>query len=427
MLQQFSFKNFKSFRDDTTLDLRATSIQDYSQQVIETCNGKILPTAAIFGANASGKSNVIDAFRYMSEYVVYSFGFGGDTAEYENKYSFKKPTPFLLETTSKTAETSFEVFFVGPDDENNKVYQYGFTVNDKGIKEEWLYTKVKSSRNYKLVFERDENEYNLSGIDKKSRENIEISLEKESLIVSLGSKLKIKKLKTVRDWFYKNEFADFGQPFENFILSSLIPDGFAEDKKVQDKVVKYLSAFDSSIKGFIVNEIESNSDTEPREVSIKTIHKSNNTEDVTVFPLNYESAGTLKMFALYPLFQRVMEQGSVLFIDELNSKLHPLLARAFILNFLNPETNPNHAQIIFTTHDSWLLNCRLLRRDEIWFTQKGSTGASTLYSLTDLKNQTNSKIRFDENFENNYLVGKYGAVPELHDFNILYETNHEES
>lgn len=119
------------------------------------------------------------------------------------------------------------------------------------------------------------------------------------------------------------------------------------------------------------------------------------------------------MFALYLSLQEVMETGGVLFVDELNSRLHPLLVRNFLINFLDSSINKNHAQIIFTTHDSWTLSNNLLRRDEIWFTEKDRDGISSLYSLADFVNEDGQKIRKDENYEKNYLLGKYGAIPEL--------------
>ena len=136
-------------------------------------------------------------------------------------------------------------------------------------------------------------------------------------------------------------------------------------------------------------------------------------------PLGEESAGTLKMFALYPELQEVLSKGSVFFIDELNARLHPLLVRNFVLTFLNPEININHAQLIFTTHDTWQLSNQLLRRDEIWFTEKNKEGLSSLYSLADFLDEDGVKIRKDENYEKNYLVGKYGAIPVLKSIDIL--------
>ena len=134
-----------------------------------------------------------------------------------------------------------------------------------------------------------------------------------------------------------------------------------------------------------------------------------------------ESAGTLKMFALYSELQEVISRGSVLFIDELNARLHPLLVRNFIMIFLNRETNVNHAQLVFTTHDTWQLSNQLLRRDEIWFTEKDKQGVSTLYSLADFIDEDGSRIRKDESYEKNYLLGKYGAIPTLKTIDMFRE------
>ena len=127
------------------------------------------------------------------------------------------------------------------------------------------------------------------------------------------------------------------------------------------------------------------------------------------------------MFALYSELQEVISKGSVLFIDELNARLHPLLVRNFILICLNPEINVNHAQLIITTHDTWQLSNQLLRRDEIWFTEKDKQGISTLYSLADFVDEDGSRIRKDENYEKNYLLGKYGAIPTLKTIDIFQE------
>ena len=125
------------------------------------------------------------------------------------------------------------------------------------------------------------------------------------------------------------------------------------------------------------------------------------------------------MFALYPALQDTLNTGSVLLVDELNARLHPLLVRGFLILFLNPKTNPNHAQLVFTTHDSWQLSNNLLRRDEIWFTEKDSSGVSTLYSLADFIDDDGVKIRKDESYEKNYLLGKYGAIPTLKYFDLF--------
>lgn len=410
MLIQFNFKNYKSFKDDATLDMSAAKMTEFSERVINVANDKILPVAAIYGANASGKSNVYSAFEYMSNYVVHSFKYGDESEQYKGL----RPIPFKLSSDTENAETTFEVYFTIPGDDSERTFNYGFCIDNNGISEEWLNSKAKTARKYSPVFYRYKDTCDLGGLPKSSRANIEAALEKQVLIVSLGAKLRVAKCKLIRDWFLKNEFADFGDPVTTFFMHRMLPSGFVDDPKVRENVVKYFSSFDESIKGFRVEKLPSDANKEDEELyRITALHKKNDGDEFAEIPLEDESAGTLKMFALYPELQAVLKNGSVYFIDELNARLHPLLVRNFILTFLNPNLNVNHAQLVFTTHDTWQLSNQLLRRDEIWFTEKDSNGVSTLYSLADFIDDTGNRIRKDESFERNYLIGKYGAIPTL--------------
>ena len=421
MLLQFKFKNFKSFRDDTTIDLTAAKIQEYNDHVVQIGNEKVLPTAAIFGANASGKSNVIEAFNYMSEYVAYSLSYGEENVQNGRKARYNKPTPFLFDSDTQKDVSYFEVCFIDSEENGAKTYRYGFTVDSTGVQEEWLDYHSRTSRNeFKRIFYRCEGKkLDLSGIAEKYRKNILVSLNKETLVVSLGSKLRIDKLKKIRDWFLANEFADFGHPIKSFFLSSLIPEGFAENESVRKRVIKYLSTFDESIIDFKVEVIKTDDDDDEGHIKIDAVHKMVDLDKIVTIPFQNESAGTLKMFALYPMFEQVMKNGGVYFIDELNAKLHPMLVKAFIVAFLDPKVNINHAQIVFTTHDTWQLDSEILRRDEIWFTEKDKDGISKLFSLYNFLDENGEKIRKDENFEKNYLQGNYGAIPTLQSFDIL--------
>ncbi len=412
MLIQFNFKNYRSFRDEAILDLSATKITEFSDSIINAGSEYVLPVAAIYGANASGKSNLYEAFYFMTGYVIDSFNYGGDEEGFEKM----RPTPFLLEDDTENAGTSFEVYFTIPGDESEKTYNYGFCIGDEGVTEEWLNVKAKTARKFSEIFYREEatNTLELPRIDKTGRSNISAALNKQSLIVSLGAKLKIEVLKSIRDWFANIEFADFTDTLFTLVMQNRLPKGFTDDPAVQENVVKYFSTFDDSIKGFYVEESPSeNSDTKNTRFKVSTYHKKIGSDEFAEIPLGDESAGTLKMFALYPDLQNALQKGSVFFIDELNAKLHPLLVRNFILTFLNPEINVNHAQLVFTTHDTWQLSNQLLRRDEVWFTEKDEQGVSTLYSLADFVDEGGTKIRKDENYEKNYLSGKYGAIPSL--------------
>ena len=413
MLLRFRFKNFKSFKDETILDMSATKINEYEGHIIRRAGQKVLPVASIFGANASGKSNIIEALRYMHQYVIFSLNYGGDTPKKE-KDGFIKPTPFIFDSKSKEEESCFEVFFTDETDSKEKIYNYGFTVNFEGVVEEWLYIKAKTANDFRKVFYRNRkiNKLDLTTFNNNIRNNLSIALEKETLLVSLGAKLKVSKLKIVRDWFIKNEFTDFGKPMENYFLSKLIPEDFAASKDIRKKVINYLSKFDDSIVDFKVEVIKGDTENDEK-LKIDAIHKMSDGKGVASIPLQHESSGTLKMFALYPWLDDVLNSGGVLIIDELNANLHPLLVRLFIQTFLNKKLNPKNAQLVFTTHDVRQLSANILRRDEIWFVEKQNDGVSEIYSLSDFIGEDGTKIRKDENYEKNYLLGKYGAIPKL--------------
>ena len=417
MLVQFNFKNFKSFREEVTLDLSAAKMTEFSDRIVNVGSEKILPVAAIYGANASGKSNIYNAFEYMSKYVADSFKYGDEVEKFEEF----RPTPFLFDSTSANAESSFEVYFTLHGDKAEKIYNYGFCINKEGVTEEWLNSKAKTARKYSTVFYRgtSDDELDLSGFPKNSRDNIRVALEKQVLIISLGAKLKVGKCKEIRDWFLANEFADFGDPFTNFFMSRRLPKEFVENKEVQQKVIEYFSSFDEHIKDFRIEKVPHDGESKEDTYKINALHKMIDSDGMPEIPLGLESAGTLKMFALYPELQEVLEKGSVFFIDELNARLHPLLVRNFLLTFLNPEINTHHAQLVFTAHDTWQLS--LLRRDEIWFVEKDDRGVSTLYSLADFVDEDGSRIRKDESYEKNYLIGKYGAIPTLKSIDIFKE------
>ena len=401
------------------MDLSAAKMTEFSDRVVSEGNDKILPMAAIYGANASGKSNIYNAFEYMADYVVESFKYGDE----EEKFEEYRPTPFLFGSVSNNAESSFEVYFTIPGDKAEKTYNYGFCVDRHGVTEEWLNSKAKTARKYTSIFYRstEENTLDLSGLPKSSRDNIQVALEKQVLIVSLGAKLKVTKCKDIRDWFMANEFADFGDPFTNFFLSRRLPKGFDDDASVQKKVIEYFASFDEHIKDFEIEKLPHDADSKEETYKISSLHKKIDSDTFAAIPLSMESAGTLKMFALYPELQDVLEKGSVFFIDELNARLHPLLVRNFLLTFLNPEINTKHAQLIFTTHDTWQLSNQLLRRDEVWFTEKDEQGISKLYSLADFVDESGTRIRKDESYEKNYLIGKYGAIPTLKSIDIFKE------
>ena len=426
MLIQFNFQNYKSFRDDTSLDLSATKITEHSNRVVNIGNDKLLRISAIYGANASGKSNVHDAFKFMSTYVLTSYEFSGTNINKRGRRrNHTVVRPFMFDKQSRSEKSVFEVFFIDQADASNKFYQYGFALKSDKVIEEWLYYKSKTAREYKTIFYRNSetNELDLDKISKIGSENIKAALGDKTLIVSLGELLKIPKLKMIYNWFWENETIDFSNDFESLFRSNMLPHGFVDDINVQNDVVKFFQSFDESITGFEVKKVEVEEDEEQEKYLINAKHKIIDSNETASIPLNEESKGTLEMFSLFPFMQDVLKRGSVLFVDELNTKLHPLLVRNIILTFANPEINIKNAQLIFTTHDSWQLSNNLLRRDEVWFTDKNDDGVSILYSLADFTDEDGIKIRKDESYEKNYLLGKYGAIPSLKMIDFLGREN----
>lgn len=418
MLLQFNFSNFKSFFQEATLDLTATGISELPDHMVEIGLEKVLPVSAIFGANASGKSNVYQAFTYMQHMVVRSFQYGGNTTltKTDSKSVFPIPPRFAWNKTENKF-SMFEVFVI--DTDTMKTFNYGFSVDEKGIIEEWLNEKAKTARSSRQIFYRNRQEIDFKSMSSDDTSNILTALEPEVLIISLGNKLKVKRCKTVVDWFYSCETIDYGNPKETNFQTNALPNHFKE-KLVQDAVVQFLASFDDSIKGFTIQELPTEGNNGLGQLHIKTLHKANDTDKLVGINLHQESSGTLKMLSLYPSLMEVLHKGSVLFVDELNTKLHPLLVRNLVGMFTNPETNPNHAQLIFTTHDTWPLSNNSLRRDEIWFTDKNNRGESNLYSLADFRSAQGPKIRKDEQYEKNYLLGKYGAIPSLKTIELVF-------
>jgi len=174
MLIQFSFKNYKSFKDEAVLDFSAARKTEFSDRVVKTGGESLLPVAAIYGANASGKSNVYNAFACMTEFVLDSFNYGDE----EDRFNEARPKPFMFSNETKDQETCFEVYFTVPQDKKERVYNYGFCVDKDRITEEWLNSKAKSAREFTTVFYRGD-EKDFSGLPKESCRNIEVSSSKQ--------------------------------------------------------------------------------------------------------------------------------------------------------------------------------------------------------------------------------------------------------
>lgn len=409
MLLQFTFKNFKSFRDEATLDLTAAELPEENddERYVSVDGEKVLRAAAIYGANGGGKSNVIKAFQSMGWYVCNSHNFENDDEYLQNRVF---PRPFLFDTVSRDVRTSFEVYFF-LSGEPGKTYNYGFTVGEEGVDEEWLNIKNAPEESFARVFYRKEESIEFNELTERMREMLMITFRKEALIVSAGAKFNMEPLKAVRDFFKSAEVLSFGLPEENLVLTRTFPHFDRDDERELffGGIAPFLQTFDPSIVATRYEIVKN--ENKRTVINLFAAHKTVGSDKLTYISMTDESDGTQKMLALYRYLRKIFDKGAPLFIDELNSRLHPLLQRSVLLSFLDPRQNPNGAQLIFTTHEPWLLDCDLLHRDEVWFAEKDDSGASSLYSLAEFRHDDKKN-----NYLENYLYGEYGAIPKLKAF-----------
>lgn len=413
MLLQFYFSNYRSFEGEGILDMRASGSNELSSHIRNNLNEKVLPITAIYGANASGKSSVFEAFQFMALCVLESLSFSDDNKK--NPYKLKVDSFKFSDSRDKPSE--FEINYIDKKGKKELYYNYGFKIDNSGILEEYLAfntkTGVKRNEDYTYVFKRERNHklYLDSSIE-KFRENLEISLKDKTLLVSLGAKLNIDDFIRVRTWFINAEVINFSNSLYGIFLENTLPDNIIESEKVRKNLVSFINSFDDSIIDIEVEKISAIDESDSDNYRVFTVHKSDKGTSIARISMNEESSGTKKMFSLYQTLLDVLEKGTVFFADELDIKLHPLLMRNILLTFTDKEKNPNNAQLIFTTHNTIYMDMNLLRRDEIWFVEKDN-GVSNLYSLDDITNEKGEKVRKDSNYEKHYLLGNYGAIPNL--------------
>ena len=413
MLLQFCFSNYRSFEGEGILDMRASGSNELSSHVRNNLNERVLPVTAIYGANASGKSSVFEAFQFMALCVLESLSFSDD--DKKNPYKLKVDSFKFSKSREKPSE--FEINYIDKKGKKELYYNYGFKIDNSGILEEYLTsntkTGVKRNEDYTYIFKREKNQklYLDSSIE-KFRENLEISLKEKTLLVSLGAKLNIDEFIRVRTWFINTEVINFSNSLYGAFLENILPNNIIESEEVRKNLVSFINSFDDSIIDIEVEKISAIDENDKDNYRVFTIHKSDKGTSTARISMNEESSGTKKMFSLYQTLLDVLRKGGVFFADELDIKLHPLLMRNILLTFTDKEKNSNNAQLIFTTHNTIYMDMDLLRRDEIWFVEKDK-GVSNLYSLDDITNEKGEKVRKDSNYEKHYLLGNYGAIPNL--------------
>ncbi len=412
MLIKFSVQNYLSFKDLNTLDMLPASIGQHEEHLLCVSNYKLLKSAAIFGANASGKSNLFKAMGFAKIFVLES----SKESQAGEKISV---IPFLLSTETENEPSLFEFTFI----QNNIKYRYGFRLNNTEVVDEWLFEskKIKES----LLFERHLQEFNISNKFKEGNKVKELT-RKNALLLSVAAQFNGKISENILDWFLNLNIISglFGyspialdyinnpQYKDDFIDILKIADFSIEDFRLQERNI-------AEVPKFIQKEINRTLKETGKELKlmpeIKTLHgkynsKSELVENVEFDLMHDESKGTQNLFSLLGPILETIKDGSVLIIDELESNLHPLISR-FLIKMFNIKNKS--AQFIFNTHDTNLLSNKFFRRDQIYFINKNRYGQSELYSLYDYN------IRYDRTFDKDYLEGRYKAVPFIDDYSFF--------
>jgi uncharacterized protein len=420
MLIEFRFKNFKSFKDEAVLNFTASSDKKLAENLLicpDEKSSKLLSASAIYGANASGKSTVFQAFSFALTFIRASTKNSPDAPI--------KVTPFLLDE-SRTKPSQFEFSFIT----NGIRYQYGFAITNRMVEREWLisYPKGRPRKLFERFQDNQKTIYEFGISFKGEKDKLKELTRSNALFLSVGATFNNKQLLDVYRWFVDKTSSvgtdDIPEPFIfDFImghpdvvnhLKTLIKYAdlgivdFALSKKepglgnypdgMPESIRKAIEAFDKAL--------QDSGDKNVRKVDSYDLSISHKSGGKTfAFPWESESDGTRRLFGLSaPVFD-ALDKGKVLFVDEIDRSLHPLLTRKLVQLFQNPKVNPNGAQLVFNTHDTSLLSAGLLRRDQVWFLEKDQTGASHLYTLLEYS------PRKDESLEKGYLQGRYGAVP----------------
>lgn len=396
MLVNFTFKNFRSFKNEMTLSMEAASIQELSDAVVESCGEDLLPVAVMYGANSSGKSNVLKALKAMRDLLLNSVKL--------NPKEKLESDPFSLDMTSASQPTSFEIQFTM----NNSKFRYGFDYTQDAIIAEWLYEKRIGEREFEL-FLRSGAEFKISKSRFAEGLGKQHATPPNRLFVSLVAQLNGKVSQAILGWFSSIEYMS-GMDGNGYAGKTLRAIFFREDGNEEIMNLLYRTHL-----GFSGIEVNMNVGEEGS-IDSSTIHNIYDTEGEVVgkkeFPTDkMESEGTKKMIEIAGPIVDAIRLGRILIVDELDAKLHPFLTRKIIGLFMDKESNKTGAQLIFATHDTNLLNIRYLRRDQIWFTEKDKSDSTDLYSLVEFRDESGNKVRNDRNIEKDYINGRYGAIP----------------
>ena len=426
MLIEFRFKNYRSFRDEAILSMEAVGLGTMKNSLIQYNNMKLLPGAVIYGKNGGGKSNVIRAFWLGVQFIK-------NAQRIQHEKASVPVIPFALNDYSENEPTEFEFDYIS----NGIKYWYSFAATKEKIIRESLYHAPKGQK--AQVFVRKGQKFSFTE-DKARRKLISETVAENQLFFSIACTMNDSACINAMSWFredgvFSRDYTDIPRQllefYEDRNMLKAISDyaktadfGIEEMKfEVENKEIKngleipedIPEGMKAALASFIqvLSETSTNSEGKLKmsQIKAKSQHRgidSNGDGRFYSLELEDESDGTRKLMSLAPAIESVLKRGGVLLVDELERELHPMLVNYVVAKFQSKKSNPKGAQIIFTTHDTELMNLEYIRKDQIYFADKNRMdGSSELYSVTDFTTKTADNIR------KGYLVGKYGATPNI--------------
>ncbi len=424
MIIELSVENFRSIKTRQTFSLTKSNSDELVGNTFDPnvlSSSPLLRSAVIYGANAAGKSNFIKAVKVMREIVA-------NSAKNTQRGDKLPITHFKLCDSTVEKPTEFEVIFIA---EGIK-YQYGFSATSERVMEEWLFAFPRSrpQRWFIRAFEEAKNEYewDFSSFLTGKRQTWKDSTRNNSLFLSTAVMLNSEQLKPIYDWFTKTLKVTGIDGWGGAYTTEL-----CKEEGGKKDVLKFLNAADLDINDLKLESTKFDMSRLPDEmpleikerilkdlegheiVDIKTVHTTVQGK-VVLFELDDESDGTRKIFSFAGPWIDALRNGRVLFIDELHDSLHPHIVKFLVNLFHSEKTNPKNAQLIFTTHETSILDQDVFRRDQIWFCKKETDQSTEIYPLSDF-----SPRKGVENLEKSYLAGRYSALPVVSTLGLLGE------
>lgn len=415
MLIEFTAENFRSIKEPVTLNM--ISGTNNKLNVHQVRDYQLLTSAAIYGANASGKSNILRAFAFMRSFVL-------NTSKVVQSTDTLPHEPFRISTETENASSKFEAVFI----HSGIKYRYGFEADTTTVYSEWLYMDEKGKE--AKLFYRDIEEPEQLYVNPKFKEGKGIKVLPNNLFLWKCDQEGGEISKTILKWFNRVHFINGLKPttYLGYTLKEM------ENESFRSEIIRLVSSADLGIEDISVKESDLSENIEflqlPKEIKDQLLKRKADLSSVEILAthnkfdgsgnkigtVNFEldvdeSEGTKKFFCLSAPFIDTLRNGDVLLVDELESSLHPLLTLSLISLFNDPEVNKNGAQLIFATHDTNLLNQNVFHKSQIWFSEKDSFGSTHLTSLVEFKN-----VRPTDNIERAYIQGKFGAIPYLGSF-----------